>query len=62
MSPPDHVGLRAGDVLTRRYLLLERIAWGGMSVIWRAFDQSLQRMVAVKMLDGELGVDRGSAS
>ncbi|WP_329089726.1 serine/threonine-protein kinase [Streptosporangium sp. NBC_01469] len=59
MSPPDHVGLRAGDVLTRRYLLLERIAWGGMSVIWRAFDQSLQRMVAVKMLDGELGVDRG---
>ncbi|MEU4833347.1 protein kinase [Streptosporangium sp. NPDC023615] len=40
-------------------MLLERIAWGGMSVIWRAFDQSLQRMVAVKLLDGELGVDRG---
>ncbi|MFF3440876.1 serine/threonine-protein kinase [Streptosporangium sp. NPDC002721] len=59
MSPPDQVGLRAGDVLTRRYLLLERIAWGGMSVIWRAFDQSLQRMVAVKLLDGELGVDLG---
>ncbi|MGJ6966140.1 serine/threonine-protein kinase [Streptosporangium sp. G11] len=46
-------------MLTRRYLLLERIAWGGMSVIWRAFDQSLQRMVAVKLLDGELGCDRG---
>ncbi|WP_344914038.1 serine/threonine-protein kinase [Streptosporangium oxazolinicum] len=59
MSPPDQVGLRAGDVLTRRYLLLERIAWGGMSVIWRAFDQSLQRLVAVKLLDGELGVDLG---
>ncbi|MER6169910.1 serine/threonine-protein kinase [Streptosporangium sp. NPDC001681] len=59
MSPPDLAGLRAGDVLTRRYLLLERIAWGGMSVIWRAFDQSLQRMVAVKLLDGELGVDHG---
>ena len=59
MSRPDQVGLRAGDVLTRRYLLLERIAWGGMSVIWRAFDQSLQRMVAVKLLDGELGVDLG---
>ncbi|GAA2995746.1 serine/threonine-protein kinase [Streptosporangium longisporum] len=59
MSPPDPGGLRAGDVLTRRYMLLERIAWGGMSVIWRAFDQSLQRMVAVKLLDGELGVDRG---
>ncbi|MBB2909261.1 serine/threonine protein kinase [Streptosporangium becharense] len=59
MSHPDPGGLRAGDVLTRRYLLLERIAWGGMSVIWRAFDQSLQRMVAVKLLDGELGADRG---
>ncbi|MEU4404203.1 serine/threonine-protein kinase [Streptosporangium sp. NPDC023963] len=59
MSPPNQVGLRAGDLLTRRYLLLERIAWGGMSVIWRAFDQSLQRMVAVKLLDGELGVDQG---
>ncbi|GAA4180172.1 hypothetical protein GCM10022252_02640 [Streptosporangium oxazolinicum] len=46
-------------MLTRRYLLLERIAWGGMSVIWRAFDQSLQRLVAVKLLDGELGVDLG---
>ncbi|MDP9846925.1 serine/threonine-protein kinase [Streptosporangium lutulentum] len=59
MSPPELGGLRAGDVLTRRYLLLEQIAWGGMSVIWRAFDQSLQRMVAVKLLDGELGSDRG---
>lgn len=59
MSPPEHGGLRAGDVLTRRYLLLEPIAWGGMSVIWRAFDQSLQRMVAVKLLDGEIGADRG---
>ena len=59
MSQPELGGLRSGDVLTRRYLLLEQIAWGGMSVIWRAFDQSLQRMVAVKLLDGELGSDRG---
>jgi serine/threonine protein kinase len=59
VSPPELGGLRSGDVLTRRYLLLEQIAWGGMSVIWRAFDQSLQRMVAVKLLDGELGSDRG---
>jgi eukaryotic-like serine/threonine-protein kinase len=59
VSQPELGGLRSGDVLTRRYLLLEQIAWGGMSVIWRAFDQSLQRMVAVKLLDGELGSDRG---
>ncbi|WP_093889833.1 serine/threonine-protein kinase [Streptosporangium canum] len=46
-------------MLARRYLLLEPIARGGMSVIWRAFDQSLQRLVAVKLLDGEIGADRG---
>ncbi|MEU9834920.1 protein kinase [Streptosporangium sp. NPDC048047] len=59
MSPPEPVGLRAGDVLARRYDLVEPIAAGGMSVIWRAFDRSLQRQVAVKVLDGEIGSDRG---
>ncbi|MBX6385867.1 MAG: serine/threonine protein kinase [Microbispora sp.] len=54
MNRPE---LREGDVLTRRYLLQERIATGGMSVIWRAFDQSLQRSVAIKVLDGSLGDD-----
>lgn len=51
MNRPE---LREGDILTRRYLLQERLATGGMSVIWRAFDQSLQRMVAIKVLDGSL--------
>ncbi|MFD0656003.1 serine/threonine-protein kinase [Thermocatellispora tengchongensis] len=37
--------------------MLEQIASGGMSAIWRAFDQSLHRMVAVKVLDGPLGAD-----
>lgn len=54
MNRPE---LQEGDVLTRRYLLKERIATGGMSVIWRAFDQSLQRMVAIKVLDGSLDED-----
>ncbi|MEU7879555.1 serine/threonine-protein kinase [Microbispora bryophytorum] len=54
MNRPE---LREGDVLTRRYLLQERIATGGMSVIWRAFDQSLQRTVAIKVLDGSLDDD-----
>ncbi|MFI6318213.1 serine/threonine-protein kinase [Nonomuraea sp. NPDC050556] len=49
MTPPD-LGSGRGEVLARRYLLLEPLATGGMSVIWRAFDQSLQRMVAVKVL------------
>ncbi|GAA0367192.1 hypothetical protein GCM10009530_16330 [Microbispora corallina] len=51
MNRPE---LKEGDVLTRRYQLKERIATGGMSVIWRAFDQALQRMVAIKVLDGSL--------
>ncbi|MFI7030709.1 protein kinase [Microbispora rosea] len=54
MNRPE---LQEGDVLTRRYLLQERIATGGMSVIWRAFDQSLQRSVAIKVLDGSLDDD-----
>ncbi|MEO3855181.1 protein kinase [Acrocarpospora sp. B8E8] len=54
MNQPE---LAEGDVLTRRYLLQERIATGGMSVIWRAFDQSLQRAVAIKVLDGALDGD-----
>jgi eukaryotic-like serine/threonine-protein kinase len=49
--------LREGDVLARRYRLTERIGSGGMSVIWRAWDEALQRTVAVKVLDGPLGTD-----
>ncbi|WP_248964283.1 serine/threonine-protein kinase [Sphaerisporangium perillae] len=46
-------------MLTRRYRLVEQIASGGMSAIWRAFDQSLHRAVAIKVLDGCVGGDHG---
>ncbi|MGR6913775.1 serine/threonine-protein kinase [[Actinomadura] parvosata] len=49
--------LEPGDVLARRYLLLDPLARGGMSVIWRAFDQSLHRMIAVKVLTASLHTD-----
>jgi eukaryotic-like serine/threonine-protein kinase len=49
--------LQEGDVLARRYRLGQRIGSGGMSVIWRAWDEALQRTVAVKVLDGPLGTD-----
>ncbi len=39
-------GLRLGD----RYVLQERIAAGGMAVVWRALDDVLQRLVAVKVM------------
>lgn len=59
-SEHEHTGgLREGDVLIRRYRLQERIAEGGMSVIWRAFDESLQRPVAVKVHDGPLDAGHG---
>ncbi|MET8157872.1 serine/threonine-protein kinase [Sphaerisporangium sp. NPDC005289] len=51
--------MQEGDVLTRRYRLVEQIASGGMSAIWRAFDQSLHRTVAIKVLDGCVGGDHG---
>ncbi|MED7929001.1 serine/threonine-protein kinase [Nonomuraea sp. LP-02] len=51
--------LEPGDVLARRYLLLDPLARGGMSIIWRAFDQSLHRMIAVKVLTASLHTDQG---
>ncbi|MEV1285640.1 serine/threonine-protein kinase [Micromonospora sp. NPDC049679] len=49
--------LHAGDLLARRYRLIDRIGAGGMSVIWRAHDEALGRIVAVKVLAAELAAD-----
>jgi serine/threonine-protein kinase len=43
----------AEQVLNDRYQLLERLGGGGMSVVWRAYDDVLDRYVAVKMLAAE---------
>ncbi|MFD1539159.1 serine/threonine-protein kinase, partial [Nonomuraea guangzhouensis] len=51
--------LDPGAVLARRYLLLDPLAYGGMSVIWRSFDQSLHRLVAVKVLTASLQAGLG---
>ncbi|WP_159079325.1 serine/threonine-protein kinase [Plantactinospora sp. BC1] len=49
--------LQAGGLLARRYRLIDRIGAGGMSVIWRARDEVLDRVVAVKVLAASLAAD-----
>jgi eukaryotic-like serine/threonine-protein kinase len=49
--------LEPGTLLARRYRLIDRIGAGGMSVIWRAHDEMLERRVAVKVLAADLASD-----
>ena len=49
--------LLAGGLLARRYRLIDRVGAGGMSVIWRARDEVLDRVVAVKVLAASLAAD-----
>lgn len=46
-----------GTTLNGRYRLEERIASGGMSTVYRALDETLERQVAVKLMNREVAGD-----
>jgi len=46
-----------GTILNGRYRLEVRIGTGGMSTVYRALDETLQRQVAIKLMNGEFSTD-----
>jgi len=57
----EHTGfvpsLRSGLIVAGRYRLVDRLGVGGMSEVWRGYDEVLGRSIAVKVLAGSLQAD-----
>ena len=51
------LSLRPGSVVGARYMLLERIGWGGSATVYRAEDLALGRRIALKVLHPALADD-----
>ncbi len=50
--------LQAGDLLSDRFKLIEQIGRGGFAIVWKAADQELHELVALKVLHGQYAQDR----
>src|SRR4051812_9425296 len=46
-----------GTLLNGRFRLEERVGSGGMSTVYRAFDETLERWVAIKIMHREISSD-----
>jgi eukaryotic-like serine/threonine-protein kinase len=46
-----------GTLLNGRFRLEEKVGSGGMSTVYRAFDETLERWVAIKLLHSEISTD-----
>jgi serine/threonine-protein kinase len=62
ISPPGSSTVVVGERLAGRYRLDEVIGAGGMSMVFRAFDVELERVVAVKVLHAGMTLDSTSVS
>ena len=56
----DNFDKYIGQVLDRRYLLKKIVGMGGMAVVFEAYDQLMNRTVAVKLLRDEINNDEQS--
>ncbi|MFV2017716.1 serine/threonine-protein kinase [Micromonospora sp. LOL_023] len=52
------VATQHGQLLGDRYRLIERLGAGGTSVVWRGFDEVLDRQVAIKVLAPQYAPDQ----